>query len=59
MKKFPTLTENEKKQSDKHKNATKIFSWSNDNYPNSVVKPVYRIPTFLLTAKVVNSKGHI
>ena len=48
-----------------HKNATKnfdyttiadrlrTFSWGNDSHPTGVVKPVYGIPTFPLTAKVV------
>ena len=48
-----------------HKNATKNFdyttigdrlrtvSWGNDSQPTGVVKQVYGIPAFLLTAKVV------
>ena len=28
-------------------------SWSNDSHPTGVVKPVYRIPTFPLTAEAV------
>ena len=48
-----------------HKNATKNFdyttiadrlrtvSWGNDSHPTGVVKPVYGIPTFQLTAKAV------
>ena len=48
-----------------HKNATKNFdftmiagrlgtvNWGNDSHPTDVVKPVYGIPTFLLTAKAV------
>ena len=48
-----------------HKNATKYFdyttiadrlrtvSWDNDSHPTDVVKPVYGIPTFPLTAKAV------
>ena len=48
-----------------HKKATKNFdyttianrlrtvSWSNDNYPTGVVKPVYRIPSFPITTKAV------
>ena len=47
------------------KNATKNFdyttiadrlrtvSWGNDSHPAGVVKPVYGIPTFQLTAKAV------
>ena len=42
-------------------NATKNFdyttivavSWSNDSHPTGVIKPVYGIPTFQLTAKSV------
>ena len=49
----------------KHKNATKNFdyttiadrlrtvSWGNDSHPTGVVKPVYGIRTFPLTAKAV------
>ena len=48
-----------------HKNATKSFdyttiadrlrtvSWGNDSHPNGVVKPVYGITTFPLTAKAM------
>ena len=48
-----------------HKNATKNFdyttiadrfrtvSWSNDSHPTGIVKPVYEIPTFPLTATAV------
>ena len=48
-----------------HKNATKSLdyttiadrlSWGNDSHPTGVVKPVYRIPTFPLSAKSVQSK---
>ena len=58
-----TPTENSKKESDKHKNATKNFdyttiadrlrtvSWSNDIHPTGAVKPIYGIPTFPFTAK--------
>ena len=60
-----TPTEKSKKQRDSTKNATKNFdyttiadrlrtvSWGNDSHPASVVKPVYGIPTFPLTAKAV------
>ena len=52
-----------------HKNGTKNFgytiaerlrmvSWSNDSHPTCVVKLVYGIPTFPLTAKAALSKGH-
>ena len=53
-----------------HKNATKNFdyttiadrlrtvSWGNDSHSTGVIKPVYGIPTFQLTAKAVKSKGH-
>ena len=65
--KTPTPTEKSKKQRDntKKNNATKFFdyttiadllrtvSWSNDSHPTGVVKPVYGIPTFPLTAKAV------
>ena len=48
-----------------HENATKNFdyttiayrlrtvTWGNDSHPTGVVKPVYGIPTFPLTAKAV------
>ena len=54
----------------KHEDDTKNFdyttiadrlrtvSWGNDSHPTGVVKPVYGIPTFPLTAKVLQSKGH-
>ena len=60
-----TPTEKFKKQRDNTKNATKNFdyttiadrlrtvSWGNDSHPAGVVKPVYGIPTFPLTAKAV------
>ena len=60
-----TPTEQSKKQRDNTKNATKNFdyttiadrlrtvSWGNDSHPAGVVKPVYGIPTFPLTAKAV------
>ena len=60
-----TTTENSQKAKWQHKNATKNFdyttiadwlrtvSWSNDGHPTGVVKPVYGIPTFPLTAKPV------
>ena len=60
-----TPTEKYKKQRDNTKNATKNFdyttiadrlrtvSWGNDSHPAGVVKPVYGIPTFPLTAKAV------
>ena len=53
------------------KNATKNFdyttivdrlrtvSWSTDSHTTGVVKPVYRIPTFPLTAKTVIKMKHI
>ena len=31
----------------------RTVSWGNDSHPTGVVKPVYGIPTFPLTAKVV------
>ena len=34
-------------------NQLRTVSWSNDSHPIGVVKPAYRIPTFLLTAKAV------
>ena len=54
-----------KKTTWKHKNATKNFDYTtiadrlrtvslgNDSHPTGVVKPVYGIPTFPLTAKAV------
>ena len=65
MTKTPTPTEQYKKQRDDHKNATKNFdyttiadrlrmvSWGNDTQRTVVVKPVYWIPSFPLTAKAV------
>ena len=65
MTKPPTPTEKFKKQRDNTKNAIKNFdyttnavrlrtvSWGNDSHPTGVVKPVYGIPTFPLTAKAV------
>ena len=53
-----------------HKNATKNFdyttiadrlrtvSWGNDSHPIGVIKPVYGVPNFPLTATVVLSKGY-
>ena len=68
MTKAPTPTEKSKKQ--REKNSTKTFdyttiaerlrtvSWGDDSHTTGVVKPVYEIPTFPLTAKAVWSKGH-
>ena len=65
MTEAPTPTEKSKKQRDNTKNATKNFdyttiadrlrtvSWGSDSHPAGVVKPVYGIPTFPLTAKAV------
>ena len=65
MTEAPTPTEKSKKQRDNTKNATKNFdyttiadrlrtvSWGNDSHTAGVVKPVYGIPTFPLTAKAV------
>ena len=36
----------------------RTISWGNDSHPTAVVKPVYGIPTFHLTAQAVLSKGH-
>ena len=36
----------------------RTISWSNNSHPSGVVKPFYRYPTFPLTAKAVQSKGH-
>ena len=36
----------------------RTVNWSNDNNPTDMVKPVYGIPTFQITAKAVLSKGH-
>ena len=32
------------------------ISWRNDSHPTGVIKPVYGIPTFILTAKLCNQK---
>ena len=65
MTKAPTTTEKIQLTRWKHENATTTFdyttisdrlrtvSWSNDSHPTGVVKPVYWIPTFLLTANAV------
>ena len=65
-----TPTEKSKQQRVNTTNATKkvdyttiadrlrTVSWGNESHPADVVKPVYRIPTFPLTAKAVKSKGH-
>ena len=67
MTKAPTPTEKSKKQRDNTKNATKNFDYTtiadrlrtvscgNDSHQTGVVKPVYGIQTFPLTAKVVLS----
>ena len=59
-------TEDQEKKEDNWLNPmTKIVdrprsvSWGNDSQPTGVVKPVYGIPTFPLTLKAVQSKGHI
>ena len=62
-------TDNSKKQSDNKKrrqnfdNTTisdrpRMVSVSNDSHQTGVVKPVYEIPTFPLTAIIGLSKGH-
>ena len=68
--KTPTPTEQSKKATWQHKNATKNFdyttiadrlrtvSWSNSSHPTGVVKPVYERSTFPLTTTAVQSKGH-
>ena len=62
MTETPTATEKSNKQRYNTKTPPKTsfaqpllrtVSWSNDNHPTGVVKPVYGIPTFLLTAKAV------
>ena len=65
MTKSPTPTEKSKKQRDNNKKRQQNFdytkmadglrtvSWSNNSHPTGVVKPVYGIPTFPLTAKAV------
>ena len=71
MTKAPAPTEKSKKQRNNIKNATKNFdyttiadrlrtvSWSNSSQSTGVVKPVYEHSTFPLTAKAVQSKGHM
>ena len=62
--KGPTPTGNSKKQHDNKNNSKNLnyttianrfrtVSWSNDSHLTGVVKQVYIIPTFPLTAKVV------
>ena len=70
MIKAPTPTEKSKKATRKHKNATKIFDyttiadrlrtvrWGNNSHTTGVVKPVDGIPTFPLTATVLQSIVH-
>ena len=65
MTKAPTPTVKYKTQRGQHKNATKNFdyttiadrlgtgSWGNDSHPTGVVKPVYGIEPFPLTATAV------
>ena len=62
MTKAPKATEKIQKQRDNTKTPPKKFdyttiadrlrtvSWGNDSHPTGVVKPVYGIPTFPLTA---------
>ena len=72
MTKAPTPTEKSKKQSKlQHKNVTKSFdyttiadrlrtvSFSNNSHQTGVVKPVYRILTFPLTATVEQNYTNI
>ena len=48
-----------------HKNADyttiadrlRTVNWGNDSHPTGVIKPVYGIPTFPLTAEAVNQKN--
>ena len=64
MTKVRTPKEKSKKQQDNtntHDYTTtvdrlKTVSWGNDSHPNGVVKAVYGIPTFLITAKVCHQK---
>ena len=65
MTKAPTSTDKSKKQRDNTKNATKNYdyttitdrlrtvSWSNNSHPSGVVKLVYVLSTFRLTATSV------
>ena len=65
MTKAPTMTEKFQKQRDNTKTPPKTsitqrlrtdlrtVSFGNDSHPTGVVKPVYGIPTFPLTAKAV------
>ena len=69
MTKTRISTENSKTNG-QHKNATKNFdnttianqlrtvSWNDNSHPTGVVKPVEGYPTFPLTAKAMQSKGH-
>ena len=68
--KTSTPTEQSKKATWQHRNATKNFdyttvadrlrtvSWSDSSHPTGVVKPVYERSTFPLAAKVVQSIVH-
>ena len=70
MTKAPTPTEKSNKQRDNTKTPPKTSITQrlrtdlgrsvggNNSHPTGVVKPVYGIPTFPLTAKAVQSKGH-
>ena len=65
MTKAPTPTNNPKKSTWQHKNASKnidyitiaerptTVTWGKDSLPTGVVKPVYGIPIFQLTTKAV------
>ena len=68
--KSPCTNRKFQKSTWQRKNTTKNFDYttiadrlnmvncSNDSYITGVVKPVYKVPTFLLTAKAVWSKRH-
>ena len=70
MTKAPTPAENSKEQRNKTKTPPKTSITQrlstdlgrsvggNHSHPTGVIKPVYGIPTFPLTAKAVLSKGH-
>ena len=62
MTKVPTPTEKSKSNAKTQKCHQKLRvhnGWSNGSHPTGVFKPVYGISTFPLTAKAVQSKGHI
>ena len=53
MTKTPTPTEKSNDVYTTIADQIRGVDWSNDSHPTGVVKPIYGIPTFLLTPKAV------